>query len=129
MTLQELLERKPADLNQDHVRLVKHLYANPEGVTREEAPRTIGFEDRVFRKLIEEIVVAEWAPIAPDPNTGKYRIVRADEPHLVNDYHRRERAKALSTMRRVKGLERAYAAFYGGASLFLEPVQPVEGLA
>lgn len=125
MTLREVIDRKPPDLDDRYVQIARLLIGNPEGITREWAERLSGMTDRAFRQAMENVVASGWLPVVADRTAGgkaRYRIAGPDETELVNSASREDHARALSLHKRSRGRVQAFQAHHGAGSLFLADV-------
>lgn len=110
-----------------HRELMNYLQGNPTGYTREELARRLGTTDRGARQIIEEVVSSGALPIICDrgesgTKEGRYRIAGADEYDRVNDEIREHYNRAMSSLKRAKGLRLAYQQHHEASSMFLTDV-------
>lgn len=110
--------------------LARLLKGNRDGYTRQEIAARLDLNDRAARQVIEDLVASGELPVVCDrgPNgrqEGHYRIARADEVEVVNTEIRELRNRALSALKRAKGLHLAYQEQHQASSLFLEDVPEV----
>jgi hypothetical protein len=134
MTLQEILDRKPGELGESHERLAKELLRYHEGLTRSQGAQRLGVSDRVFRRLVVEVVAAAWIPIVadrgdPGQEEARYRIAKPDEVELLSRQVGELSARAISAHERARGLRQAFIDFHHSGSLFAPEVPKLEGAA
>jgi len=98
------------------------LQGSRQGLTRSQVAARLGVNDRAARQAIENLVASGELPIICDRSTGEghYRIAHEDEVELVNAELREHKARAMSSLRRMKGLHTAFLQRNHGAALFLE---------
>lgn len=113
--------------------LLRMLKGNRDGYTRQQIADRLNLSDRAARQAIEDVVSSGELPIVCDRGTtgreeGRYRVARADEVEIVNTEIRELRNRALSALKRAKGLHLAYQEQHQAASLFLEDVPDPDGL-
>lgn len=109
----------------DAQRLGMMLKGTPEGLTREQVAARLNVSDRAARQAIEDVVATGELPIICDRGDsgreeGRYRIAGPGEVQAVNQEIREHRNRAMSALRRAKGLHTAFLAQNHGAALFLD---------
>jgi hypothetical protein len=110
----------------DHERLARLIRGEHRGFTRAELTHRLRMHDRQVRALIEDLVAGGHYPIVADRTAGgeaRYRIARRDEIDLVNAEAAELRSRAVSLIKRAKGLENSFMTHHEMGALFFSTVE------